>query len=91
LTFGGYLLNPGGIAQLPNPSGVITWQYPVAGGVSHSFVFSATVSASAAALATDVTNVAGYTSTNGGSGSDDAIFSIGGYEYVYLPLIMRAP
>ncbi len=91
LTFGGYLTNPGGTAQLPDSSGVITWEYPVAGGVNHSFVFSATVSAGTAALATDVTNVAGYTSTYGGSGSDDAIFGIRGYEYVYLPLIMRGP
>jgi uncharacterized repeat protein (TIGR01451 family) len=94
LTFGGYLSNPGGTAQLPGPDGVITWEYPVGSGMDYTFVFSATVTAGTLAYGTDVTNVVHFTSTNGGSGSDDATFSIEqeyAYEYVYLPLVIRMP
>jgi hypothetical protein len=87
VTFGGYVSNPGGTAQLPGPTGVIVWEYPVASGASYTFVFTATVTAGT--LSYDVTNIAHFTSDNGGSGSDDATFTTAGREFIYLPVVMR--
>jgi uncharacterized repeat protein (TIGR01451 family) len=92
LTFGGYLSNPGGTAQLPGLDGVITWESPVGSGMDYTLVFSATVTTDTLAYGTDVTNVVHFTSTNAGSGSDGATLSVEqGYAYVYLPLVMRMP
>jgi uncharacterized repeat protein (TIGR01451 family) len=88
--FGGYVSNPGGTAQLPGPADMITWTYPVSVGASYSFVFTATVTAGTAFYGTDVTNTAYFTSTNAGSGHDDAVFTIEtGLYYLYLPLVVK--
>ena len=88
--FGGYVSNPGGIAQPPGPAGTITWTHPVSAGTSYSFVFTATVTPGTAFYGTDVTNIAYFTSTNAGSGFDDAVFTIEeGLYYIYLPLVLR--
>jgi uncharacterized repeat protein (TIGR01451 family) len=90
--FGGYVSNPGGTAELPGPSDVITWTHDVAADASYSFVFTATVTAGTAFYGTDVTNTAYFTSTNAGSGHDDAVFTIRPeFYYIYLPVIMRNP
>ena len=87
ITFGGYVSDSNGTAQLPGPTGVITWEYPVASGASYNFVFTATVTAGT--LYYDVTNTATFTSDNDGSGSDSATFTTAGLEFIYLPVIMR--
>ncbi|MCP4535660.1 MAG: ExeM/NucH family extracellular endonuclease [Chloroflexi bacterium] len=88
VTFGGYVTNPGGTAQLP-VSDVITWEYPVESGGEYTFVFTATVTTDTLYYGADVTNVAYFVSDNDGSGSDDAIFTIEGREFIYLPFIVR--
>jgi hypothetical protein len=87
IEFGGYVSDSNGTAQLPSPTGVITWEYPVASGASYNFVFTATVTAGT--LYYDVMNVASFTSDNGGSGSDSATFTTAGLRFIYLPLVAR--
>jgi uncharacterized repeat protein (TIGR01451 family) len=90
VTFGGYVSNDGGTARLPGPAGTITWTNSVSVGASYSLVFTATVTSGTAFYGTDVTNVAYFTSTNAGSGHDDAVFTIeGGLYYIFLPLVTR--
>lgn len=89
VTFGGYVLNPGGTAQLPGPTGVITWAYPVASGASYTFVFTATATADIVYYGADVKNIACFSSDTAGAGCDDAIFAIQVPERIYLPLILR--
>ena len=77
--------------MLPDPPGdTITWgSYPISTGMSYSFAFTTTVKRGTAFLGDEVTNTACFTSTNAGSGCDDAVFTIQEAKLVYLPLVMR--
>jgi uncharacterized repeat protein (TIGR01451 family) len=77
ITFGGYVSNPGGTAQLPNPSDdTITWTYPVDSGAHYTFSFTATVTTNTTYYGAEVTNTVAFTSDNAGSGSAEATFAI---------------
>ncbi len=89
ITFGGYVSNPGGTAQLPDPTGVITWMYPVAAGAGYTFVFTATVTTDTAYYGADVTNSVYFTSDNANNGAGSAVFAIRDLNHIYLPLILR--
>jgi uncharacterized repeat protein (TIGR01451 family) len=92
--FGGWVQQ--GSALLPPPSGtgtldveVIRWgPWGIPAGEEVSIVFTATVAPGSAWLGNPAVNTAWFSSTNAGSGSDSAGFSIKVMD-VFLPLLMK--
>jgi uncharacterized repeat protein (TIGR01451 family) len=79
VTFGSYVSNPGGTAQLPDPrDDTITWTYPVGSGAHYTFAFTATVTTDTASYGAEVVNLIAFTSDNADSGQDQATFTISG-------------
>jgi uncharacterized repeat protein (TIGR01451 family) len=70
--FGGWVEQNGAIEA----NNIITWTGVVSNNSLVTFIFTATVSDSAAFYGAIVTNTAEFTSTNAGSDSDDAVFTI---------------
>jgi uncharacterized repeat protein (TIGR01451 family) len=78
------------------PDGVsgndLSWTGVVTAGGQMAFTIPAVVTTSESYYGGTITNTAQYSSTNAGSGFDEAIFTIESQEtmYVYLPLVLRS-
>ena len=85
VAFGGWVQGSGAVHE----SGVITWTGDLAGGVSVTLVFTATVGTDPSLYNRTVTNTAAYRSDNAGSGSAEAAFTTERRYYIYMPLVMK--
>lgn len=85
VAFGGWVQGSGVVHE----SGVITWTGNLAGGVSVTLVFTATVGTDLSLYNRTVTNTASYRSDNAGRGSAEAAFTTERRYYIYMPLVMK--
>jgi len=88
--FSGWVDKGSASLRFPPVSGPIVWgPWSVGSGDGYTFVFTATVTTDTAYYGAEVTNPVDFTSTNAGSGSDEAIFTVEALHYIYLPLVAR--
>jgi uncharacterized repeat protein (TIGR01451 family) len=85
--FGGWVERNG--AQPLTPTGVITWGGDIAAGIEETIRFTATITTTLDFAGETITNTAKFSSTNAGSDSDDAIFTVAPAYSIYLPLVLR--
>jgi 5'-nucleotidase len=86
--FGGWV-EQGSAMLAPPDNDVITWgPWSVPANDSYTIRFTATVTTGVAYYGAEVTNPVEFSSTNAGSGSASAVFTIEG-GHIYLPLIMK--
>lgn len=88
VTFGAFVAANGATQT----GGVVSWNGSLAAGASVHIIFTATVNNNNALYGQTITNVASFTSTNDGNGSDSAAFTVKNkpFHMVYLPLVLRA-
>jgi uncharacterized repeat protein (TIGR01451 family) len=79
-----------GSVHLPLPDNTIVWgPHDVPAGQSYPIRFTANITDADTFVGRTIVNTAYFTSTNAGSGSDDAVFTIEGGFSIYLPLVLR--
>jgi uncharacterized repeat protein (TIGR01451 family) len=86
----GYQLQGSALLPLPPDDVTLQWgPYDILAGESRVIRFTANITTNRAFAGATITNTACFTSTNAGSGSDDAVFTIRSLSTIYLPLLFR--
>jgi len=90
--FGGWVLAGSAIPPGPTDGKIVWGPWDVGKGtVVIPYVFTATLKSMTLYYDIPVTNTVEFTSINGGSGYDEAIFRVEeGIQYIYLPLVTRS-
>jgi large repetitive protein len=70
-------------------AGIITWSGALSTGDTLTLIFTATVADDASLYNKAITNVMTFTSTNAGSGSAEATFTVKQQYKIMLPLVIR--
>jgi uncharacterized repeat protein (TIGR01451 family) len=85
VSFGGWIQQSGATYA----AGTIQWTGALEPGASVTVIFTATVDTGMALEVQTITNSASFTSTNGGTGADDASFAPVPPLKIFLPLVSR--
>jgi uncharacterized repeat protein (TIGR01451 family)/uncharacterized repeat protein (TIGR02543 family) len=86
VVFGAFVANAGDAEE---DGGVITWTGDLATGASLTIFFTATVKDDAELYNSAITNTVTFSSSNAGSGQDEATFLVKPLYRIFMPFIVR--
>jgi uncharacterized repeat protein (TIGR01451 family) len=90
VSFGGWVQRDAATLKFPPAGETIQWgPQDIAADTQVAIRFTATITTSQSFVVETITNTARFTSTNAGSGSDDAVFTVEDLNFLYMPIVFK--